>query len=77
VGTVVAFQASFGLSDLGDPQLDSVEFPGVAGVEFDDGMGVDAAVSNDPAEVLRGGGTVEVAPVGGSECWEVVRHVEE
>ncbi len=76
VGTVVAFQVSFGLSDLADAQLDSVEFAGIVVVELDDGTRIDAAVSNDLAEVLRRGDKVEVAPVEDSEYWEVVRRVE-
>lgn len=71
VGTLKGFHVSFSLDALGQDSIDQVNFWGVVIIELEDGRTIDATVTNDLAAVLKLGDRVVVAPIAGSEVWEV------
>ena len=72
IGTLEGVQASFSLDEALDGEISQVDFWGVVIVALEDGTRVDAAVTNELADVLKGGDRLEVIPVEGSDYWEVI-----
>ena len=72
IGTLEGVQASFSLDEAVSGEISQLDFWGVVIVALEEGTRVDATVTNELAEVLKGGNRLEVVSVEGSELWQVI-----